>query len=140
MCEGELRHCHHGHADAATRAIREKERANGSHTLIVAMTAHAFPEDEKRCLSAGLDAYIPKPTEMKNGIAMTADLTARATWKPDPFARLSSAVVKFLFKFYSIIPIKDAWLKVFISEVALGENTDRKSNPRNGPGCRCARP
>jgi CheY-like chemotaxis protein len=50
---------------AATRSIREKERANDGHTLIVAMTAHAFPEDEIRCRAAGMDAYISKPIDMK---------------------------------------------------------------------------
>jgi PAS domain S-box-containing protein len=59
---------------AATGAIREKERANGGHTLIVAMTAHAFPEDEKRCLAAGMDAYIPKPINMKECISMITNL------------------------------------------------------------------
>ena len=59
---------------AATRAIREKEQANGGHTLIVAMTAHAFEEDEKRCLAAGMDAYIPKPIDMKECVAIIEGL------------------------------------------------------------------
>ena len=62
---------------AATRAIREKERANGGHTLIVAMTAHAFPEDEKRCLAAGMDAYIPKPIDLQQCIAVITDLIGK---------------------------------------------------------------
>jgi two-component system CheB/CheR fusion protein len=59
---------------AATNAIREKERAIGSHTPIVAMTAHAYPEDEIRCLAAGMDAYISKPIDMKKCIAMIMEL------------------------------------------------------------------
>ena len=55
---------------AATGAIREKERERGDHTLIVAMTAHAFSEDEKCCLDAGMDAYIPKPIELLKCIAL----------------------------------------------------------------------
>jgi len=47
----------------ATRAIREKERERGGHTPILAMTAHAFKEDEDRCLAAGMDAYISKPID-----------------------------------------------------------------------------
>ena len=43
---------------AATGSIREKEREGDGHTLIVAMTAHAFPEDELRCRAAGMDAFI----------------------------------------------------------------------------------
>jgi PAS domain S-box-containing protein len=62
---------------AATRAIREKEQTNGGHTLIVAMTAHAFAEDEKRCLAAGMDAYIPKPIDMKECIALIENLIGK---------------------------------------------------------------
>ena len=45
----------------ATQAIRERERANGNRLPIVAMTAHAFPEDRKRCLDAGMDDHVTKP-------------------------------------------------------------------------------
>jgi CheY-like chemotaxis protein len=62
---------------AATAAIREKERAIGSHTLIVAMTAHAYSEDEMRCLAAGMDAYISKPIDMKKCIAMIMELIGK---------------------------------------------------------------
>jgi PAS domain S-box-containing protein len=49
----------------ATTAIREKERTNGGHIPIIAMTAHALKEDEERCLAAGMDAYISKPIDFK---------------------------------------------------------------------------
>jgi CheY-like chemotaxis protein len=62
---------------AATGAIREKEQAMGGHTLIIAMTAHAFPEDEKRCLAAGMDAYIAKPIDMKKCVAMLEGLVGK---------------------------------------------------------------
>jgi len=45
----------------ATAAIREKEKTTGRHLPIVAMTAHAFKSDEKRCLAAGMDGYVSKP-------------------------------------------------------------------------------
>ena len=45
----------------ATREIREKERSRGSHTRIVALTAHAMPGDEQICLQAGMDGYLAKP-------------------------------------------------------------------------------
>ena len=47
----------------ATAAIREKERTRSGHIPIIAMTAHALKEDEKRCLDAGMDAYISKPID-----------------------------------------------------------------------------
>jgi signal transduction histidine kinase/CheY-like chemotaxis protein/ligand-binding sensor domain-containing protein len=45
----------------ATRAIREKERGTGGHIRIVALTAHAMPDDEQICLKAGMDSYLAKP-------------------------------------------------------------------------------
>jgi CheY-like chemotaxis protein len=46
----------------ATRHIREKWPENGPK--IVALTAYALPGDEKRCLEAGMDAYLSKPINM----------------------------------------------------------------------------
>lgn len=45
----------------ATAVIRDRERLTGAHLPIVAMTAHAMKGDAKRCLDAGMDAYIAKP-------------------------------------------------------------------------------
>ncbi|NPV62141.1 MAG: response regulator [Methanotrichaceae archaeon] len=46
----------------ATRAIRERWPEDGPK--IVALTAYALPGDEKRCLAAGMDAYLSKPVQM----------------------------------------------------------------------------
>jgi signal transduction histidine kinase/ActR/RegA family two-component response regulator len=55
----------------ATRAIREKERERGAlRTTIVAMTAHAFKEDEERCLAGGMDYYISKPVDIESCIQL----------------------------------------------------------------------
>ncbi len=45
----------------ATRAIREREQAMGTHLPILAMTASAMKGDQERCLAAGMDGYVSKP-------------------------------------------------------------------------------
>ncbi len=46
----------------ATRMIRREEAAGGrSPVPVVALTAHAFEEDEQRCLAAGMNSYVSKP-------------------------------------------------------------------------------
>jgi PAS domain S-box-containing protein len=49
----------------ATNAIRAWEKTTGSHTPIVAMTAHAMKRDRERCMAAGMDGYISKPIRVR---------------------------------------------------------------------------
>ena len=49
----------------ATAAIRQRERATGTHIPIVAMTAHAMAGDRERCLEEGMDAYVSKPLQAR---------------------------------------------------------------------------
>jgi CheY-like chemotaxis protein len=61
----------------ATRAIRalEREQPDRPATPIVAVTAHAFAEDEARCREAGMDAYLCKPLRGERLLATLRELT-----------------------------------------------------------------
>jgi len=65
----------------ATEEIRRKEKSNGGHIPIFAMTAHAMPGDRERCLAAGMDGYVPKPIDPKlfTQIIETGALPSSAT-------------------------------------------------------------
>jgi CheY-like chemotaxis protein/HPt (histidine-containing phosphotransfer) domain-containing protein len=45
----------------ATRLLRQRERKEGGHVPVVAMTANAMKGDRERCLAAGMDGYLAKP-------------------------------------------------------------------------------
>jgi two-component system sensor histidine kinase/response regulator len=58
----------------ATTAIRELERETGTHLPIIAMTANAMKGDRERCLEAGMDAYLSKPFQLKELLAVIESL------------------------------------------------------------------
>jgi signal transduction histidine kinase/ActR/RegA family two-component response regulator len=54
---------------AATQMIRQEEAGSGTHTPIIALTAHALKGDRERLLAGGFDGYVPKPVEIANLIS-----------------------------------------------------------------------
>jgi signal transduction histidine kinase/ligand-binding sensor domain-containing protein/CheY-like chemotaxis protein len=58
-----------------TGIVRAREKLTGAHLPIFAMTAHVLKGDEERCLSAGMDGYIPKPVSPKELISMVEGVT-----------------------------------------------------------------
>ncbi|BCL34071.1 response regulator [Nostoc sp. MS1] len=68
-----------------TRRIRQ-EVAASSQPWIIAMTAHARPEDRQQCLAAGMDDYITKPINLEEITAVLKKLGAQAASQPQPLA------------------------------------------------------
>jgi PAS domain S-box-containing protein len=68
----------------AARAIREQEQERGSHTPILAMTAHASNDDEAWCLASGMDAYLAKPVDLTEAIKVVKNLTTTRAHPPAP--------------------------------------------------------
>ena len=62
----------------ATELIRDREKGNGGHIPIVAMTAHAMKGDREKCLAAGMDSYMSKPIRAEDLFSIIEDLAHRS--------------------------------------------------------------
>jgi CheY-like chemotaxis protein len=68
----------------ATALIREREGRLGLHTPIIALTAHTMKGDRERCLEAGMDAYITKPVNAVELIAVVEATAASFEGQQEP--------------------------------------------------------
>jgi two-component system, sensor histidine kinase and response regulator len=64
-----------------TRRIRQQS-GHARSIPIVAMTAHALPDDRDRCLAAGMDVYVSKPIRVP--VLMAAVASALGQRAPEP--------------------------------------------------------
>ncbi|MBL8231209.1 MAG: PAS domain S-box protein [Bryobacterales bacterium] len=102
--------CHMPEMDGfeATRAIRileaRKARAgsnHGPHVPIIALTAAAMDGDDARCLAAGMDGFIAKPTRLEDLANMLSkvrgdhggmDVSPAIDGSPDMYSQIASQV------------------------------------------------
>ena len=59
---------------ALVRRLRELDAAAGARRPAVALTAHASPDDRRRALEAGFDAYLVKPVDARDLAGVVARL------------------------------------------------------------------
>lgn len=66
----------------ATLEIRRLEKADGKRRRIIAMTANALEGDREKCLAAGMDDYLAKPTRAEDLEAALARFWSAAAGPP----------------------------------------------------------
>jgi CheY-like chemotaxis protein len=67
----------------ATGAIRRWEETSGGRVRIVALTAHALPEERERCLVTGMDDNLTKPVRVQQLQAILESVAANQVAKSE---------------------------------------------------------
>jgi len=66
-----------------TTEIRQREAPGSPHLPIIAITAHAFEEDRRRCLAAGMDDFVSKPPDRRLLALMLARWCRGSSLEPE---------------------------------------------------------
>jgi signal transduction histidine kinase/DNA-binding response OmpR family regulator len=80
----------------ATQKIRARERKEGGHQSIIALTAHAMQGDRERCLQAGMDDYLTKPINKDQLLDMLTKYLTKTALVVDGDQTSQQAVVQTL--------------------------------------------
>ena len=67
----------------ATKLMRQKEKASGTHHPIIALTALAIKGDKERCLAAGMDGYVSKPLKIEELFSVIENVAPGVTRRSD---------------------------------------------------------
>jgi signal transduction histidine kinase/CheY-like chemotaxis protein len=79
----------------ATRRIREREKATGTHVPIIAMTAHAMQRDKEECLAVGMDHYISKPIRTEHLFEILDNISPAEVQAPPPVDAAATPAITF---------------------------------------------
>ena len=105
----------------ATRILREREKTNGRHQPVVAMTALAMNGDKERCIEAGMDGYLSKPIRPQELDEVLDRYIALRDTRPTQDESAYFAITQLMFRSCSIVSMATgrSWPNWSISSVPI---------------------